>query len=223
MKLPRIKSCDRVQFILDRIDGKSVLHLGCADWPFTQAKLENETLLHQKMATMAKKLVGVDLEPHAIEIMQQAGINDLTLGNSEASLFELLNEKFDVVVAGEIIEHVLNPGLFLDSIKTVCHEHSQVIITTVNFSPIKKIPRLLWNSEPVHPDHVYYFSFSTLSCLLVKCGYQVEEWSTYWWDVGAISKVLNLFLRKIPILQYYADGFCLVCHTGSKGNFNQRC
>lgn len=210
MKLPKINPCDRITFILERIRDKKVLHLGCADWPFTQSKVDNGTLLHQKMVNVAKELVGIDLEPEGIKIMQSAGIDKVYVGNSELSLFDNLGEKFDVVVAGEIIEHVLNPGSFLESIKTVCHQDSTVIITTVNYAPIKKFPRLLLRNEAVHPDHVYYFSFSTLLRLMNKCGYQPEEWSTYWWDFGVISKLVNKFLRKIPILQYYSDGFCLV-------------
>lgn len=211
MKLPKITSCDRITFILDRIRGKKVLHLGCADWPFTQSSVNQGTLLHQRMSSVAKDLVGVDLEPEAIKFMQTAGIEKVFVGDSELSLFDALGEKFDVVVAGEIIEHVLNPGLFLDSIKSVCHANSIVIITTVNFASIKKLSRLLLRKETVHPDHVYYFSFSTLSCLLKKCDYQVEEWATYWWDVGIISKLVNKIFKRISIFQYYADNLCLVC------------
>jgi SAM-dependent methyltransferase len=211
MDLPSIKSCDRTQFILDRIKDKKVLHLGCADWPFTSGYVKDGLLLHQKMKSVARELVGTDLEPEGIQVMQAAGIKNVVVGNSEQLLFETLGDKFDVIVAGEIIEHVLNPGLFLDSIKSVCHEDSIVILTTVNFAPIKKLPRLLFRREVVHPDHVYYFSFSTLSCLLTKSGYQIEEWATHWWDVGLFSKIVNRFLRRIPALQYFADNFCLVC------------
>lgn len=211
MQLLSIDSCDRVKFILDRIQGKKVLHLGCADWPFTQSKVVEGSLLHQKMLYVAKDCVGIDLEPEGIRMMQEAGIENIFVGNSELSLFETLGQKFDVIVAGEIIEHILNVGLFLESIKTVCHEDSILIITTVNFAPIKKLPRLLLKEEVVHPDHVYYFSVSTLSCLLLKSGYQVEEWATYWWTVGTISHLANKILSRIPALQYYADNFCLVC------------
>jgi 2-polyprenyl-3-methyl-5-hydroxy-6-metoxy-1,4-benzoquinol methylase len=211
MKLPKINSTDRIDFIMDRIKGKKVLHLGCADWPFTENKLAKGSLLHQKMQRVAGELVGVDLSSPGVQLMINAGISDVILGNSEKDLYELLNQKFDVVVAGEVIEHVLNPGLFLDSIKTVLNENSILIITTPNFAPIKRIPRLLWRNEEVHPDHVYYFSFSTLSKLFDQSGYKPIEWAVHWWDVGWLSIALNKIFRKIPFLQYYGDGFCVVC------------
>ncbi len=216
MKLPQISSCDRVSFIMDHIRGKKVLHLGCGDWPFTEKRLKQSSMLHQQMMGVADDLVGVDLEPSAVKLMEEAGIDKVYLGNSEDSLFEILRQKFDVIVAGEVLEHLLNPGLFLESIKTVCNEDSILIITTQNFAPIKRLPRLLLRKEVVHPDHTYYFSYSTLTRLLTECGYQPAQWRTYWLDVGLISKLVNKPLRRIPLLQYYADGFCIVCSPTTK-------
>jgi hypothetical protein len=48
MKLPKISSCDRIEFILTRIQGKKVLHLGCADWPFTQGSIHSGKRLVNK-------------------------------------------------------------------------------------------------------------------------------------------------------------------------------
>lgn len=211
MSLPRIKCTDREHFILSRIEGRSVLHLGCADWPFTQHRLGRGELLHQAMQKRARRLVGVDLEEAGVMAMRAAGIPDIVLGNSEQDLYQLTGEKFDVVVAGEILEHVLNAGMFLRSIHTVCHEQTVVIITTPNFAPLKRLPRLLWRNEVVHPDHVCYFSYLTLSRLLQSSGYEALDWATYWWDVGRVSRVVNPILRAVPMVQYYADGFCVAC------------
>jgi SAM-dependent methyltransferase len=210
MKLPKIDSCDRAAFIAERARGKKTLHLGCADWPFTDYMLRQGGLLHQRLAQVTDELVGLDLEPEGVRLMRAAGIPNILLGNSEDPLDQLTGEKFDLVVAGEVIEHVLNPGLFLESIKRVCHVDTILILTTVNYAPIKRLPRLLLGREEVHPDHVYYFSYSTLSCLLAKCGYRVEEWRTHWWDVGTASRLVNRVLRRIPAAQYYADNLCLV-------------
>jgi 2-polyprenyl-3-methyl-5-hydroxy-6-metoxy-1,4-benzoquinol methylase len=209
--LPSITAENRVDFILSRIQGRKVLHLGCADWPFTRKKLQKGSLLHQRMATFAGELVGLDLEAEAIVMMREAGIENLHLGNSEATLFESLHDTYDVIVAGEILEHVLNPGLFLNSIRSVCHRESIVIITTPNFAPIKRLPRLLWRNEVIHPDHVAYYSVSTLTRLLNLSHYQVEEWHTYWTDVGRVSRIANRALEKIPAMQYFADGYCITC------------
>ena len=211
MKVPPISPCDRVNFILERIRGKKVLHIGCADWPFTENKVKKGSLLHQKMVGVANKLVGLDLVRQGVTIMQEAGIDNVYVVNSEMSVYDYLHDKFDVVVAGEILEHVLNAGNVFDSIKTVCHKKSVVIITAPNFAPIKRLPRLLWRNENVHPDHVCYYSFSTLSQLFSQCDFEPIEWRVYWRDVGTISKVVNRVLRMIPFLQYYADGFCVLC------------
>lgn len=81
MKLPDMSSCDRVSFIMEHIRGRKVLHLGCADWPFTEEKVKKGSLLHQRMMGIAGDLVGVDLVPAATKLMQEAGIDKIYLGN----------------------------------------------------------------------------------------------------------------------------------------------
>jgi len=211
MRLPRIKSCDRVEFILNHADGKSVLHIGCSDMPFTEYKIKRETLLHQRIAKVTNDLTGVDLSHAGIQLMRDAGIPQVYSVDAETDLFNILEKKYDVVIVGEVLEHVLNPGMFLNSIRSVCHKQSIVLITTPNNAPLKRLPRLIFRNEVVHPDHLYYFSYSTLSALFNKCNYNPIEWHVYWRDVGILSIIINKLLRRISFFQYFADGFCVLC------------
>ncbi|MBW1975519.1 MAG: methyltransferase domain-containing protein [Deltaproteobacteria bacterium] len=127
MKVPRISPCDRAGFILERIRGKKVLHIGCADWPWTENKVKNGALLHQKMVGVASKLVGLDLAREGVAIMQEAGIENLYVANVEMSAYDYLQDKFDVVVVAEVLEHILNAGNVLESIKTVCHKKTVLL------------------------------------------------------------------------------------------------
>lgn len=213
MKLPRIHSCDREQFIMRYADGQRVLHVGCADMPFTAKKLRQGRLLHQRLLPVAAELTGVDVSGDGVALMRQAGIGDLHVLNAETKLSEVFGaQRFDVIVAGEVLEHVLNAGILLESLKSVCHPQSCIVLTTVNFAPIKRTYRLLYLDESVHPDHVCYYSLATLTCLLKQCGYKPLEWAAHWWDVGRVSRIVNKILRKAPFfVQYYADGLCVAC------------
>lgn len=211
MRLPVISNCDRVEFICRYATSKRVLHVGCTDTPFTEQKVKRGTLLHQRIAKVAGELTGVDLSEKGIKMMRDAGILKLHAIDAELTLYSHLKEKYDVIIAGEVIEHVLNPGQFIKSLKSVCHDKSVVLITIPNFAPIKRLPRLLWRNEEVHPDHLYYFSYSTLSCLLNQCDLHPVEWCVYWRDVGKFSILVNRVLRKLTFAQYFADGFCVAC------------
>lgn len=213
MKLPYIKSIDHVKFILDRCKNKTVLNVGCADWPFTDGKLKRETLLHNRLSKITSSLVGIDINAEGVRLMREFGFSDVYLPTSNGQLLADKNDNFDVVVLGEILEHVLSVGDFMDKIRTVCREDSIILITVPNFAPIKRLARLLWRNEEVHPDHVCYFSYGTLSRMLKETGFEPLEWFVYWRDVGRLSIITNKIFRSISFMQYYADGICVSCRV----------
>ncbi|MBQ0799827.1 MAG: class I SAM-dependent methyltransferase [Porticoccaceae bacterium] len=216
MKLERIKSVDREEYIFRQADYKKVLHVGCSDMPFTKRKVEKGSLLHQRIIKNAKfsRLAGVDISDMGVSFMKAAGIDDLHVVDSDVKLLgDYFDEKFDLVIAGEVLEHIPNMGNFIQSLKSVCDKDSLILITVPNFAPIKRIFRLFWFNEEVHPDHVCYFSLSTLTSLFEKCGIEAVEWKVYWRDSGKVSAVINKLLRKISVFQYFSDGFCVLCRV----------
>jgi len=213
VSFPAIQQCDRVEYILAACEGKRVLHLGCADWPFTQEKFASGTLLHAKIAEVALHVAGSDLSHDGIAALRTLGFTDVFAHDATETLFQQFGTQFDVVVAGEVIEHVLNAGDLLQSIGTVLGRQSRLVLTTPNYCPIKRVGRLLYRREVVNPDHVCYYSRATLGKLLELTCYEVLEWKVHWWDVGTISKLSNKVLRRIPVLQYYADTLCLTARV----------
>ncbi len=125
------------------------------------------------------------------------------------------DKKFDIVFAGELIEHLNNPGLFLRGVKSCLKEHGELIITTPNAFAIRRIPRLLWRNEVQHPDHTFCFSYSTLATLFTRAKFQIVDFVVYYegedlsLNKKRVSKLVNLFLRKMEIFNWYADGFIL--------------
>jgi 2-polyprenyl-3-methyl-5-hydroxy-6-metoxy-1,4-benzoquinol methylase len=209
VKLPPIRNCDRIEYILAACEGNTVLHVGCADWPFTQAKLDADRLLHPKIHEVAQRLSGIDLSTEGVAVLKQRGFGAIVVHDATKSLWQQFGRSFDVVIAGETIEHVPNAGDFLESIKTVLRPDSVLVLTTPNFCPIKRISRLAYRNEVVNDDHLCYYSRATLGMLMERCGYEVIDWKSHWWDSGALSKLVNPILRRIPFLQYYADTLCI--------------
>ena len=170
---------NREKFILEYCSGKNVLHLGCADWPFTETRLEDGTWLHSKLSVVADACVGVDLDHDAVlALREKHGIKNIIEGNAER-LDDLEVGKFDIVVAGEIIEHLNNPGLFLESAKKVLKPGGTLLITTTNAYCLRRFVRIPFGSESIHPDHTYYFSHVTLETLTKRFGYKLIESHSY--------------------------------------------
>ncbi|GEM_PF-542413 len=171
----------RTAYVLEICRNKRVLHLGCVDEGLTKERLEAGTLLHMQLLSVAKEVHGVDVSEEGLNLLRQAGIPNLILGNVEQldQIPELRGEKFDVILATEIIEHLNNPGSFLQSAKHFFHENSIMVITTPNAYRITGFGYRLKGLEFVHPDHNYWFSWSTLASLLSKNGYQIIDVRLY--------------------------------------------
>lgn len=177
----------RVQYIKEQCRGKKVLHLGCANYPYTEASIENGTNLHFDLMDIASELYGFDYDQPGIDIFEQHGIKNIYRADAENLQDVPLNETFDVIIAGEIIEHLSNPGLFLRGIQRFMNADTKLIVTTINayggfrFLVYGFKGKSGWN-EPVHLDHVAYYSYSTLGLMARRANLKVNKF--FFYDVG---------------------------------------
>jgi len=203
----RPKIADRVQYLLDTCRGKRVLHVGCANWPYTQEQLREGSLLHAAIEKVAGALYGIDLSEEAIELLAAHGYKNLAVANIEEMPCKnpFGDVDFDLVLAGEVIEHLSNPGLFLEGVKTVLQGSSgKLVLTTVNaYCAHRFVYSLLTGREAVHPDHVSYYSRSTLTRLVERHGYEMEDFSFY--SAQEYEKLLNR--GRSRILRWVTDSY----------------
>jgi len=189
-KLMKAKVVDRCDYIVNRCRSKRVLHLGCTDWPYTEAKRANGALLHARLGHAASSLVGVDLDAEGIACLRRLGFQDAYVDNAEC-LTEpaVCNRTYDVVVAGEIIEHLENPGRFLRGIQSLMAPQTELILSSVNAYCFFRFFYYLLGREEIHADHNYYFSPRVLCRLLERCGLEVTEFCFY--RIGKEIRALN--------------------------------
>lgn len=177
---------DRVGYILSACQGRRVLHVGCADAPYTTKRFEAGTLLHTAIEAVAAEQYGIDLSEEGIVYLQGKGFKNLAVANVEDLHVNnpLGQNEFDVILAGEIIEHLPNPGLFLNAIKPLLKQpDGRLVLTTINATNAYRLTYLLLRGEEiVHPDHVSYYSRKTLIKLLSLLGFEVEDFAYF--DIG---------------------------------------
>ena len=210
----------RIDFIKKISAGKKVLHLGCTNYPYTEDSIKNEMLLHFDLGKTAKELYGFDYDQAGLDVLGKYDVKNLHRADLEKLEEVALDETFDVIIAGEMIEHLSNPGLFLKGIRRFMKKDTKLVITTINaYCAMRFIIYGLrgkggWN-EPVHPDHVFYFSHSTLKLLLKRENYAVEQFLFY--DVGKEhrkhSRWYYKFINDISIrfAPQLCDGVIAVC------------
>jgi len=210
----------RLDLVKSLCAGKKVLHLGCTNWPYTQDAIDAGTLLHSDLADVSSELYGFDFDQEGIDALAAKGYGKLFRADLE-NLDEVdLNTTFDVIIAGEMIEHLNNPGRFLNGIKRFMNSETLLVITTINaYSGMRFFVYGLRGRrgklEPVHPDHVAYYSYSTLKLLLERHGYNITNFLFY--DLGSEHRPYNGKLRNfvndvcVKISPQWADGIIAIC------------
>jgi 2-polyprenyl-3-methyl-5-hydroxy-6-metoxy-1,4-benzoquinol methylase len=161
---------DRCKYVAKLVENKTVLDIGCVD--HNLANRSKGHWLHEHLVNSAKKAIGIDYEESEIKKMQNEGYHVLP---ADATNFEL-NSKFDCIVAGEIIEHLSNPGLFLERARAHLLENGQLILTTPNANCIAYfIENLFLGREIENSDHVNIYTPKTITKLLERNGFKPKR------------------------------------------------
>ena len=148
--------------------GKRVLNIGCCG----SDALRRSNWVHTAIGEASSYCLGVDIFEAGIEKMRAAGQN-VAVGNAENLN---LGDVFDLVILGDVIEHVANPGLVFDSANRHLTTGGLVAATTPNpFSLTLMLKRLFRNSSTVNSEHVVWFDAVLLSWLMERCDFEVEE------------------------------------------------
>lgn len=159
-------------------DKEKILHLGCVDSGLLEERIQQNQLLHLRLIEMfgQNRVFGLDQDEAGIEILRKKGIDNLFIANAENMNFQ---DKFDVIVAGDIIEHVNNVGNFLKSIYRALNNNGILIISTPNAHYYLFFIAYFWGIESIHPDHNYLFSATSLAMILKKHDFKILEY--YFW------------------------------------------
>ena len=165
---------DRWDVIKDLIAGQEVLDLGCVDH---EARQEGgKDWLHRKIREKARSALGVDYAAEEVARLRNKGY-DVIQGNVENLE---LKRTFDVVIAGNIIEHLSNPGLFLDTAKRHLKKNGFFILTTDNCYGLRSLKAVTF-FDGIHPnkEHSLAFEEEVFRQLLERHGFQITDFYYY--------------------------------------------
>lgn len=139
---------------------KKILDIGCRDGALTQYFIESNDVL------------GVDIDkPALLKAEKDLGLKTLYLDlNGDWS--ELSAQKFEAVVAGEILEHLYYPENVIEKIKKVLIDGGIFVGSVPNAFSLKNRFRYLFgqkkNTPLSDPTHINHFSYQELKLLLQK-------------------------------------------------------
>lgn len=216
--LPKAKLVSsRDDFIVSQCLDKNVLHLGCVGlidfW-------NKGTALHLRLSKVAKNIIGVDLNKAAIDYLQQKGIPNLICWDAECIDKLKLSIKIDVIITGELLEHLKNPGLLLQGLRWHMDANTYLIITVPNAFSLRNFLSVLINKkELVRADHHFYFSYMTLRSLLLQYGLTPVKWLTYSnlrYDLKFPRRLVKIFCNQTLFYfsPFTAEGLIVITKKG---------
>jgi 2-polyprenyl-3-methyl-5-hydroxy-6-metoxy-1,4-benzoquinol methylase len=225
--IPKPTLNDKETVILNHAQGKSCLHVGMGGFiddpavseQFVAAGLADS--LHGRLSRTARSLVGIDVNPYMLDRMAEVVPGEYFLCNvtSETDIAKLAGRRFELIVFGDVIEHLDNPGTALRNLLSLLSDDGRIIISTVNTYSLDAIVKMLIRYEAVHEEHTAYFSYSTLRRLLSMTGLEILDFMYYTHkeiaNFDSLSHRIGWFLEKplIRLFPQYAMGILAIARA----------
>jgi 2-polyprenyl-3-methyl-5-hydroxy-6-metoxy-1,4-benzoquinol methylase len=176
--------------------GNKVLDIGCYSGTI------GSTLIKE-----GNEVYGIEINQEVAEIASQKGLK-IKIQDIE-SRFDFEDNFFDVVVAAEIIEHILDTDFFIDEIKRVLKPNGFLVISTPNVASLGRRLFLLIGENPyfeasfgfppqAHAGHIRFFTKDLLLGYLKYKGFEIIKFT---------SDVVNLTSSGGIASKLFADLF----------------
>ena len=168
----------RDPFLIDAARNKRVLDVGCVDHS-VESEL-NPWFLHRAIAKVSEHCLGVDVNEEGIDHLRRRGFHVL-----RADLMDPWDRRaiaargpFDLIVAGEVIEHLEAPSSLFELAALCLADNGRMIITTPNpYAPHRVVSgrkMVAWENV----DHLFYVFPSGVVELASRSGLVVEKATT---------------------------------------------
>ena len=225
--LPECEIVNRTEFITALATRRRVIHVGFTDAGCNEHRQTEGQWLHDSLSRVAGSLIGIDIDKEGVERARRSGYEAYRADCEDSDAIAALGiAPAQLVVAGEIIEHLACPGRFLRAMHELVDVEGDLVLTTPNACAFRSAIAALRGYEVAHPDHVGAFTYKVLATLLRRHGWRCTGVSTYSLPAPRLSMhpfrvgdlVSQLLLRAHVCLApgrapFSADGLIVVCRS----------
>jgi len=146
--------------ILERSGGlnnQKLIEVGCSFGTFLKCCIIRGSKVH-----------GVELDAKARKSLTNFGVT------TSAEIPS--NGTFDIACAFQVLEHIANPLMLLNSIHSILQKDGRLLLSVPNAGEVSKLG-CAWVGFRADLEHFNYFDLKSLSHLLTKSGFYIEQ---YW-------------------------------------------
>ena len=147
-------------------------------------------------------------EVHGIDFVEQF-VSEATLDfphvyfqvmNAESLRIE--DKSIDIVAAGEIIEHLIEPHSFLKEVWRVLKPNGTFVLSTPNHASLRRRVKLMFGMNTDYDSvHFHTYNYTQLHEILEKNGFEIMEFK----GDGKITKFSNIFIVKCKKVEKNED------------------
>ena len=158
------------------LEGKKFIEVGCGQGEFLKVLSEFPVEAH-----------GIEHDAHLVELARAQGLN-VTQGFTETEDTRFPDGLYDAFLSFNFLEHQPDPGTMLQAIYRNLEDDAVGLITVPSFEYIMDHS----SYYELIRDHIAYYTFETLTPLLERNGFLVEECEVINRDT------LSVIVRKRP-------------------------
>jgi 2-polyprenyl-3-methyl-5-hydroxy-6-metoxy-1,4-benzoquinol methylase len=150
-------------------DAKSILEFGCGEAPLGAAL----------KARQKCRVVGIEIDPRAAAVARKR-IDDVYCGDAR-EIVSIIQEKFDWIIGGDIVEHLDEPWSFLADLRGVCASGGHLLLSIPNVANAAVVSDLIRGRfDYVYMGltcvgHLRFFTRRTIEEMLSIAGWKVVE------------------------------------------------
>ena len=209
-----INDSETTQAKLVKLTGKNkkVLEFGCANGRMSKHLKENGC-----------KIIGVEIDRQDAEAAR-AFCEEVIVGDIEdSSILQKIKTKFDVIIFGDVLEHLKKPERILSAVSDFLNEGGYVLVSLPNIAYFTVRKDLLFGRFKyddkggiIDTEHIRFFTLATAKKMFFNCGYDVAHFDVL--SVPRFKRFRFLYdlLKVFPSFFGYELIFILKPRAGNK-------
>ncbi len=191
----RVGVNDRVKFLCEQVKGKEVLDVGIVE--HTERAESESDWLHGRLRESAKSILGIDILTTEVDALKGKGYNVIV----HDIVATPLEEKFEIAVCGDVLEHIDNPGRFVGNLEKSLKAGGRVFVSLPNPWYLNYLIKALFNGSQYveSADHVAWYDANTLVELFGRQGFELVSYRGIIANKSTTFKSRTLFYM-VPML-----------------------
>jgi SAM-dependent methyltransferase len=184
-KVSKSKTFNRILKKFD-LKNKKVFDIGCGNGEF--------------LSFFGEGSLGITSTKSEVEYGGKNNLN-IVFGNAELVDEISLSEKFDIIWANNLFEHILSPHAFLIKLKTISDSQTTLILGVPVIPKIYSLLRINKFRGSLASNHINFFTKKTLELTVERAGWDIAKANSFVFGWSFLDKIFtNLFSPHIYII-----------------------